>query len=229
MKQIRLFVCLLALFVTSLAQAQTEKGSSSIGGDFLYVNNENEQSMYSSNHVIFSFNGGYNYFLKDNFSVGMDFHIGHSLSRNHLQSIIQNTTFEDLNKRTSWGYGIGLNSHNYIRFSDKLCSVFHSRIGHTITKSATEYTTEDPNQVELPSYPWYQELTTNVTSVSINPGIVYFASPRLGLQGTFGGLGFDLGSQVNESLETDNERSWSSFAVRLNDFSFFRFGVSYFF
>lgn len=229
MKQIRLFVCFLALFVTSLAQAQTEKGNSTIGGNFGYTHSDNERSSTHSKSNMFDFNPGYSYFVKDNFALGFDFDINYMRNRYHTESIVANTIYENLSTNTSFGYGIGLTSQNYVRLTDQLSAVFRSRIGYAITNGVTEFTSEDPGQVEHASHPWYQETTTNVASVSINPGLVYFVNPKLGLQCTFGGFNFISSSHVNETLETDNENTWSSFAFNLNDFSSLKFGLTYFF
>lgn len=229
MKNRTLIFFLLALSSIQLLNAQTEKGSNAIGGSIRYTNNSSDYSWGSSENSFAVFNPGYSHFLRDNFSLGLDFRIENSRSSNISENTYNEETYERINDYKTISYGVGLTAQNYIKLTDNFGALISSRLGFGMGTTHQEFTTNDPNYVESDQFPSNQEILSSNLSFSVNPGLIYFATPRFGLHGTFGGLNFISSTSVNESLEVDNERSWTNLSFNLNDFSQLRFGASYFF
>lgn len=227
MKQTRLFACLLALFVASFAQAQTQKGNSRIGADLTFLNSDSDQDTRNNQQRTFGVNAGYSYFLKDNLALGLGFGFENRYNSFTTQYDNSNGSYESTNSTNSNEYSVRLVLDNYIPLSDKLSAVFNSRLGYSIGSNISDRITTNPGSVEDPDNPWTQETTSKTTSIAINPGFIYFVRPKLGLQANMGGITLATGSSVNETLDSD-PRTWSSVLFRLNDFSAFSFGVTYF-
>lgn len=219
---------LVTLSSIQLLNAQTEKGNSNISGNAQYWNSSNEQPMNSSESSYFAFNPGYSYFLKDNFALGVDFNIGNSL-RSYASNYVDNLeTYEETNAHNAFDYGFGLIAQNYVKLAGSFSAIISSRISYGRTISHYEFDTDDPRRSENTSYPWSQETKSEHVSFTINPGLIYFVTPRFGVQGTLDGLNFTRSETINESLASDNESSMTSFSLNLNP-SNFRLGASFFF
>jgi len=210
----------MACFAIITCQSQTEKGKMFIGG--LINFSDGNTSYYdtsgltgTSKNYHFQITPNYGYFIKDNFAIGVN-----------LNYLTQSTTNDNTNNsaaninytQTKNIYGAGV----FARYYKKLIGNFMF-----IANGSIAYNYEVDGETGI-SDPINENNKINSFNVTITPGLVYFISPKFGLETTFGNLNYSYSSTKNNDTSSQSKINTSNFGLNL-DFSAFSFGVNYYF
>ena len=227
MKQLT-FLLLLAASVSlsTPIMAQLTKGQGFLGGNLSFFNNNYKNSLNqksSGNSTGIGVYGGH--FFKDNFAYTLGTSISESkdIGFNYVYTPVSlSTSGEQLyksqyvdTKRIYSNLGLSLGLSRFIPLSERFYVVLAGSFGANFMSN--ESTDMPQGQAEQVS----KSKQTNL-SLNFNPGLVYFLSPRFGLNGSFGGL--SLAYQPKSSYNTSG-----SFSGSFSTTGVLGIGVSYFF
>lgn len=183
----------LLLFASVLSYAQFIKGDKFIGGTFSITSRVSTGSTSSN----FSINPSVGYLVSEKVAVGVQ--LGYS----YLESKNDNLTFD----YKSSAFSVGLLARRYFSISDKCLFSINGLVNF---QRGTE--TNSPNSIETKTQN-YQ------LGVSIQPGFIFFPSPKWGLEARIGSLGYNY----SKNLSTDYDQS--SFNLSYGSLTL---GVSYY-
>jgi len=224
------FLVLLSICAIQVSYSQTEKGKMFIGGQLNLSGSRlsHLDTLYKSenNTVGFSFAPNYGYFIKDNFAIGatVNFGVSNSTQNTSDTQILSTVT----RKSNTLSCGIGGFARYYLNITDNFKFYFNGGINYLYSTQKIKLSNNDPTYVYSPSNPESQEIQTNTISFAISPGLVYFVTPKIGIQTTFGNINYNYFSSTNKSLLYDNHNNVNSYGVNLN-LSTFSFGLNYYF
>jgi hypothetical protein len=222
---------LIAIFTITTCYSQTKTGSKLIGGEFNLggYTNSNLDSLYKydRNYLGFQIVPCFGYFIKDNFAIGVNFNFGIT-DANDKNTHTDYTPTETTVKTNSISYGGGGFARYYKKIADKFFFYANGDIAYTYQVQKSDYTTSNPNYVYPSSSPAHQEVQYNIISVDINPGLVYFATPKLGIHTAFGEIYYTNSTSKNISLHFDNHYNYSNYGINLNMTTFY-LGINYYF
>jgi len=227
-KKIVLVSVILLAVMTS--HSQTEKGRRFIGGTFNLGkssdSDSNTDNEYDTDLFTFRIAPEFGYFVTDNLAIGVnaDYYISNR-SHNHM-SVIQ-PGYRWSEKYGEMGYGAGGFVRYYKKITDNFFFTLNGRISciHSIQKR--EYTSSDP----LSNYSNSYKNGANVMGVSVAPGLVYFVTPKLGIQSSFGAVYYNYtGSKTTSSTITNYQGKGkrNDYGINLNPSTFFM-GLNYYF
>lgn len=146
--------------------AQTDKGKVMLGGNTSYFYNKTNYSS-SQATIIPSFG----YFIKNNLAIGSDFTYTRYKNLYNSNNGINNYNISN-------GIGVSPFIRYYKFIENKLAFFGQANIG------------------AMHSHSHYTENTSNPTSntiagnINLKPGLVYFISPKIGVELTFGGISY---------------------------------------
>jgi hypothetical protein len=202
-----------------------------IGGQFNLAHNtySNLDTLYKYNYnsTEYQIVPGFGYFIKDNFAVGAEINLDIS-NTTYKNSNSYNTPVESTTKSNTIGYGEGIFARYYKRIAGNFFFFAEGKIGYTYRIQKLDYSTSDSNYVYPANFPAHQEVQLNKISIDVKPGLVYFISPKLGIQTVFGDIDYSNSNSKNISLQQDNHNNSKSYGINLN-MSTFYLGLSYYF
>lgn len=196
-----LFFLFINLF-SVIALCQTDKGNMIISSDFNISSksNDNEFVTFTKNDILseknFTLSPSFGYFVANNFAIGVEF----SYFANQKKQLYSNydgsiagggITFEGL--ETQKVYTIGIFSKNYFPITEKFSFLVKSSFGFGSGKIEEEYTT-------LPSIP---DTNLSIFGIAINPGVIYFVTPKFSIQTMFANLHYIKTEYENKNYVTN--------------------------
>lgn len=199
-------VIVMTLFSFLSGYSQTGKGKKFLGGQISFSNATQSELdaasdvTYDTKNLQFQFMPEFGYFIKDNLAIGLNLNFGVS-SRSTTSDVVYTS-----NKLNSINYGGG----GYVRYYSKIADKFYFILSGILTYTFTQ----DKDEIT--------DVKTNINNISlaIGPGLAYFITPKLGLQGSLGSIFYN--AMRSKGNNTD------SYGISLN-LSTFNFGLSYYF
>jgi hypothetical protein len=192
-----------------------------IGGQFNFsrINLSTLDTLYNNKTTGTGFNiiPNVGYFIKDNFAIGVIGKFGISYQRQDYTR--QSLIFAQTDKSTN--YSLGGFARYYKKINDKF-SVFIE--GNTLFR----YSISNHEASQIPGRMYKIETQTNGFNVGIYAGLVYFPTPKLGIEGSFGSLYYDYSTSKSKNVSYNNHRNASTFGVNLSPSSFY-LGMNYYF
>lgn len=217
---------LLAFFICMSVYSQTEKGKMFIGGQISLSTTSNPglDTLSTVDRTAFSIkiSPNFAYFIKDNFAIGGNFSLGYSNSTNEYAYINQ-VAYLQTDKSNSTSIGIGGFARYYAKITDKFFFFMHGGATYTYQKDKSDQT-----YINLSHTLENKQTHSNTIAVALSPGLVYFVTPKLGIQATFGELAYSFTSQKNDKVNYDNHQNSSNFGFNLRSSSL-TFGLNYYF
>lgn len=212
----------MTIFTITTAYSQIGKGNKFIGGRInLYGNNDSHSdtvSNYNSRNFSTYIIPNIGFFIKDNFAVGANLQLG----------IINNSSYTEYsnqipsktgNKYNSISYGIGGFARYYKKITDNFLLFVNGGVSYAYqTKKIVSTNSIFPNNEPF-------EAIQQSVSVAVSPGLVYFITPKLGIESSFGNLNYTYSSSKNKKPINENVNS-SQYGINLN---YLAFGLSYYF
>ena len=225
MKKILLTIAAALAFFTSNAQTQTDAGTLFIGGGLGISAQSNKVKTGATTtdgpkQFTFLAQPQVGFFIMKNFALrlGLDFQ---STSYKTTAQVGPNT-YETKNVTNTFGAEIG--GRYYLMLNDNFGFTGELAIGAMGGKSkvTTNSTTQDGDKI-------------GSVSVGIYPGIVYFPSPKVGIEATFGSinsnsylLGF-TSTTTTAPGNADNKTTDNSFDAGFNSLKALNFTFNYYF
>lgn len=195
----KITVLSLVMFLTFVCSyAQIAKGSKVLGIDF-NINIDNNENDNASDYSSFGLTPNFKYFITDRLALGLG--LGFSSSK-----------YENTNsKNVTSIFGVSPELRYYFPTSSNQFYFFGQfRVGLGFGN----------NKFTQSGDTFESKLTT--ASVFLSPGVVYFPTPKWGIEFVFRGIGFS-----NTNPEGDNNNS-SNFTLGINSFSP-SLGLNYYF
>ena len=228
-KMKKYFLILLSVWAIQTSYSQTEKGKMFIGGQISLSGSSNSRldTLFgsSSNSVAFTFAPSFGYFIANNVAIGATVMFGTSNSTqnfiNQGAGGIPSSKLTD--KSTSLNLGFGGFACYYINITDKLKAYFNGGINYT--NSTSKYTNIYSN---YPGNSSIDQPQINTISLAVTPGLIYFITPKIGIETSFGNMSYSYSSSKDKSLSYPNYNNSSNYGINLN-LAAFSFGLNYFF
>lgn len=223
----------IAIFALSNLHPQTDKGKKFVNAQLSVAgyNNSNGSTFNSANYSTRSFNFQFvpslGYFVKDNFALGANLNLEvfntdqKSEYHNQAPSVI-------INKSNAISYGVGGFARYYKRITDNFFVVPSGGIVFKYQTEKSEYSNNDPNYILSADNPAVQNKVINGISVGLTPGIVYFISPKFGIETNFGNIRYQNSRARNLTLPNTTLSSTSSYGINFSLTTFF-LGLNYYF
>ena len=207
--------------------SQTEKGKMFIGGQVgltgYTMSLLDSLSGYDHNLAEFTVSPNIGYFIKDNFAIGGTVTFGTTSITDSSESFYPTSTSKYTNKSNSFIYGIGGFARKYINITDKFKFYVNGEINYQYETQKSTYSSDNPN-----TNPAIQKNQLYSISLAVTPGLVYFITPKIGIQTTFGNLNYSFTSSKNTSHSYDNHNNMTNYGLDLN-FSSLSIGLNYYF
>ncbi len=179
--------------------SQFERGVKQIGFTTAFSGSNSELTGLKTSTLYVRFNPSFNYFVKDNFSIG-----GTLL-------FTSNQSIQKINNTTSGSktliYGLGISANKYFKIKDNLFFTVNSLVSFSKSQSQTINSNSSTK--------------FNGFGISIAPSLVYLFTTKLGLTATFGSLYFS-----NSKLVSASNSSYTNYGANFG-FSSLNFGVIY--
>ncbi len=224
---------LIAIFIITITYSQTEKGKLIIDGQFNIYGHSNSDfnilSATDSNSFRFQIIPNFGYFIKDNFAIGVSLNIGVSNGMRFIEIPNQspyNTTINSTAKSNSISYGGGGFVRHYKKIVGNLLFSLNGLASYTYQTTKLDYSNNIPNYHYSASDPAHQEIQANTFFVGISPGLIYFMTPKLGIETTFSSIYYSNSSSKNISLLDGNHKNANNYGFNLNITTFY-FGFNY--
>ena len=214
---------LFALCTVMTSYSQTEKGKMFIGGSVNLIG-YSQASSYSQSYPnndfsdeTFTITPNFAYFIKNNLAIGasLDFRIG-----TNNQSANENINYSYSNKDRFVSYGIGGFTRYYIDISEKFKLYISGRINY-------DYQTSKMTSITNDSISNSSDDLLNNTTLSVSGGLVYFITPKLGLEASFGNIYYEY-SYDKDKNSPSNYNSQSNYGINLNPSTLY-LGLNYYF
>ena len=226
----KLLLILVALLWTVSAYTQTEKGRMFIGGSLgvsgssnSYVDTLNNQKINSWRVQV---NPGFGGFIKNNLAIGANLNFGINNYTQKYEYALGR--YEQTLKDNSLNIGAEAFIQYYKKIVPNFFVFIRGSLAYNHEAEKREVSTTDPYYVYTINDPAVQHIAGNDISINFTPGLVYFITPKLGIQATFGNLYYKYSMSKNTSLPYEHNNSSSSFALNLNP-STFSLGLNYYF
>jgi hypothetical protein len=218
------FLILLTACAIQAGYSQTEKGKMFIGGSFnLYGNTHSRLDSsykYDYDRIGFTIAPNFGYFIADNLATGAFINLGFVKS-NQTEDYMNRRTYSSMNnyKSNLLSLGLGGFMRYYINITDKFKFFANGNINYQFQSDKRTYQN---------NYPTNQTEESNNISINISPNFVYFVTPKLGIETSFGNIYYDYSSSKNKSVSYDNHDNSSDYGVNLSLSSFY-LGLNYYF
>lgn len=214
---------LMTIFIIVTGFSQTEKGKKFIGGR-IFLNGSSSSSSDTlfkngTNTFAIQIVPNYGYFIKDNLAIGANINFGINNSSSYWE--YPNTNFKESFKSNSNSYGIGGFARYYKKITDNFLFFINGGVSYSYGTGRKEQIT-----YSFPTGPPIQEIQTNTISFVGYPGLVYFITPKLGIEGSISSFNYNFSSSKNKTLLNDNLTKSSAYGINLNPISF---GLCYYF
>lgn len=201
---------LLAAFVgvASFASAQTSSGSIMVGGSLGFGSGKSEAS--NSGTTVdgpklsnFNISPAVGYFIMDNIAVGL--RIGYGSNKSTQENYLGVNGDERVDKNSN--FTVSPFARYYMEMGDKAGIFVDGAIDIGSGKTTTEITTGGTTNSTEP--------TSSSFGVNIRPGVYWFVTDKIGLEGTFGSLGWNQ-NKTDDGANPATETKASSFGLNLN-------------
>ena len=193
----KVILIIMACFAIITCQSQTEKGKILVGAllNFSMSNTTNYDTSYVSNtnkNYQISINPYYGYFIKENLAIGIRLKYLKNYSESNKTDNIGFSTNSTQNNITYQG---GIFVRYYTKITGNLMFVTNGDLAYS-------YETDKSENLQIPS-----TIDNKITkySISITPGLVYFISPKFGLETTFGSLNYSYSTTKDMTSTVDNQ------------------------
>jgi hypothetical protein len=221
MKKILLIA--VAVFSLTVAKAQTEKGKMMIGGGFSIYGSKYDEYQPTTKRVNLSINPKFGCFISKNVMIGTELDLNYGHTNQYYSETAYNAPEKIISN--SFGIGGGIFGRYYVRIIDNLR--FFTNLGlnyeYTTTKEVSTY--EGPNPLGIFHRPQFTH--EHNASASLSPGLVYFMSPKIGLEASFGSLAFKYYTTKDDVPGSKRgSRIEGGFGI---DISTLKLGLSYYF
>ena len=190
----KIILIIIAVFTLVNANSQTEKGKMILGGLFSisgYSNSSYETTTLSSTYKYFNFqvSPNFGYFIKDNLAIGTNLNFQITNTYYDYPNMILGNNYQS--RINSMNYGIGVFARYYKKITGSFSFFINGELNYSYQIQKIEYITGPGKETDLSNL-----------SFSLSPGVVYFISPKFGMQATFGNLTFDNSINLNTSTFT---------------------------
>lgn len=222
-------IIIVFLSFTILGYAQIGKSDWIISGMINYSGSNHSKldslNESTSRYVNERYEPCINYFIKDNFSIGLILAYGNNSIRQTNEGAFvygDKYTYES----STDIMGIGFKLSKYISISNKLYLVFENKnfYNYSIQKIDKEYSNSD---IPFPSYnPAHQKIIKNEIRINLVPELVYFAFPHFGISTSFGEIKYSYSHSKNKSLHYNNHNKNSDYGINF-DASTLYLGIVY--
>jgi hypothetical protein len=211
--------------------SQTKKGRMFIAGQFnIYGDNaSNLNDIYLSNRKSFEFqiSPNFGYFIRDNIAVGANLKFG-LVDSTRVDEIPIDPAMPTIltGKSNSLSYGTGCFVRYYKKITDNFLFFLNARASYTYKTTKLGHYSNDPGYIYSAADPAIQEVQAKNISVGISPGLVYFMTPKLGIETTFSSIYYSNSSSKNISVNYDNYNNVNTFGFNFNITTFY-LGLTY--
>jgi hypothetical protein len=227
----KIFFIALAIIAIATVHAQTQKGKIVIGGQ-INLSGNNDYSVDTLNSYEYSSFGFQispeaGYFISDHLAIGGSLIFGisnYSTTYKNPGQTPSKLKFET----NSTNYGVGVFARYYLKLTDKFYFCATGEAAYRYEPQKVKYTYNDPDYIYPTNNPSTQKIHRNTFSVRIAPGLTYFITPKLGIQGSFGNLRYSNSTSKNTSLNFDNHDNSESYGINLGLSSLY-LGLNYYF
>jgi hypothetical protein len=209
--------------------SQTEKGKMFVGGLIDYysyriscIDSLNKNDL---NYKKFQFIPVFGYFITNNFAIGLNINFG---TYSDTQSNSWNSPYITTRKTKSITYGGGGFARYYCKIVDKFFFILNGGITYTSQPEKLTYSHTDPSYVFPSNSPANQDIQNHITDCTLAPGLIYFITPKLGIQIDFGKLYYTNSTSKNTTFKYAVQNNQQISGINLNS-STFHFGLSYYF
>jgi len=188
-------------------QAQTEKGIKSIGAGLTLNHRGQNTKDYNKTGVKennYGLNLNYDYFIKDNFSIGGGINSGY-YQMTQFQTI--SDKLESSVKLQQKQLGLSINAMHYKKIIEKFYYSTQISLFYNYNTSISNFNGK------------YRQYDNNNIALTISPGFTYFATPKIGfrLQSTLFSLNYG-NSQYPNQLYNNSTSTYSDSKVNQNSF-----------
>jgi len=214
------FLLVIAFCAIKLGYSQTEQGKMFIGGQVSFLGNSQSQldnqfklNIHSNS---FTLTPTFGYFIKDHLAIGVNVTYSY-LNLNQTDGNLIDANLSYNYKSTTIGYGIGGFVRYYSDITDKFKFFLHGGFSYLNTEQKSTSSTSVN-----------RDFITNSTTFSIAPGLVYFVTPKFGIQTTFGNLFYSINKAKTKDSPYDNHDNSNPYGLNLNPATF-SLGLCYYF
>jgi hypothetical protein len=204
------------LMSTIVGYSQTEKGKKILGGQLNFYGNKGATlDSLSSSRTTYStlqLNPNVGYFIKDNFALGVLLNVGFSNQSQNNQNSISTYYY----KTNTINFGAGAFARYYKKIGDRFSFFVNGNMLYNHQISKTESTSSK------------QEKQANSINLGFSPGLVYFPSPKLGIEVLFGNINYTYTSSVNKTVSYKNHDNRGGYGLNLSPSSLY-LGMNYYF
>jgi len=230
----KFLLTLLAFSTLISGYSQTEKGKMFLGGQFNLSGNTNSMSdtlsRYDNHSLNFVITPNFGYFIADNLALGVSLDFGVDHSNNHFENTNLATLFRTNTNsiNNSYTYGIGGFARYYVNITDHFKLHINGGLNYSHRTDKRSSLSNDTGDLNSTSIKDYQEFQLNSFTLEVSPGLVYFVTPRLGIQAAFGNLNFKHSSSKDITASNDNYFRSNDYGLNLNP-STLSLGLNYYF
>ncbi|ALL07687.1 hypothetical protein AQ505_20645 [Pedobacter sp. PACM 27299] len=195
----KIIVTIAALSISTLTlQAQTEKGTKFIGGNFGFNSNNNSRNSENvSKNSSYSFNPKAGYFISNNFVLGANLGIVYTKTR-YSPSQTENNIIS---------FGAGSFLRHYLTITERFR--FFSEIELSWITSKNEPTKNNENVIK-------QYARYNVYSANLRPGLAFFPTKNWAIEMSFPLFGYTRQTQKNIFKEVDRSSDYTIISDNFN-------------
>jgi len=212
--------------------ASLSKGKILVGGQLSFGGSDNSTldtlQKYDLKNSSFQFNPNFGYFIKDNLAVGLSMNLGYSTSSQTYENSYNNTITKTTSTTNGLSYGFGVFARQYLKIADKFMFYINESVSLILSNNETKRTNSDAGYNFSSNYPATEENKKNDINLSVTPGLIYFLTPKLGLQTSFGNIYFNKSNSTDKNLNFDNHNNSSNYGINLNSSTFY-LGLNYYF
>ena len=193
--------------VASFANAQTTAGSIMVGGSLGFGSGKSEATTSSvtvdgPKITAFNISPNVGYFIMDNVAVGLRLGYG---SQKNTQKDVPAAGDETVTKQSD--FTISPFARYYVSMADKAGLFLDASVDIGSGKTTTDVTTGGTTVSN--------ETTDKSFGINVRPGVYWFVTDHIGLEGTFGSLGYNSNKNDNGANPATETKS-SSFGLNLN-------------
>jgi len=221
MKKILLLITIIPSTLTGYSQ--TEKGKKMIGGQISFGGSQysriDSSTMAKATIQSFNINPKFGYFIKDNFAVGGNVDFGLS----HYVGNIIDPNYTSTFKSKSISFGAGVFARYYKKINDNFSFFLNGNLLYSHSPySRYERTTNSITNV------FNTERIFHTISIAISPGLVYFPSPKLGIEASFGNIFYNYSTYKDINVSYKNHDNLSNYGINVSSMTF-NLGMNYYF
>lgn len=180
-----------------------EQDTWNVSGLFSFSNtNNNTQNSSQADNLTISFSGSVGYFIKDNWSLGVRLSYTHD-NKQGIQLALTPPT-ESTENRNIISFAPYLKK--YFAISKKLGLSIQGELAYT-------YTEEETNNINVNTI----LNSTNAFAINLRPGITYFLSKNIALEGNIGVLGYEKSSTLEKPSNIETFKKYIVTSISLSN------------